>query len=422
MITVYTTGVFDLFHPGHINLLRRARALGDKLIVGLQEDDSVEAQKGRKPIMSYKERKTMLLSTTIVDEVIPYHDLDQRKTLKVIKPDIVVQGGDWLKTGNRTTIIDFLRKNNIKLVQFPYTKNISSTDIKERVYDSLNKIKKEKLLEFDLNERLKIIQIESLMTYEDYDPIRTKKIIDNIVKSGYFINPIIVGTIGQQNRFLVVDGANRLQAMRELGAKCILAQVVDYLNPDEIELRGNEHYLDMPGDKFLELMRRNNLKFNKLKNIKHSQLTNLLNDVKNLCLIYLEKEVYSIPACGTLKNDLGVLNKLIRSYKGKAAIKRKSEVGNLVDNIKVLIKFKNFSPSDIVEAVLQKLRFESGITWHLISNNIIHFKVPAHDLITGFEDETKATAYIKKIIKEKTNNLSIRRYLSNVYVCDEWEL
>jgi len=421
MIIVYTTGVFDLLHPGHINLLRRAKALGDKLIVGLQEDDSIEAQKGKRPIMSYEERKTMLQALPFVDIVKPYHDLDQRKMLKAIKPDIMVQGGDWLKTGDRTKIIDFLKKHDIKLVQFPYTKGISSTDIKERIYINLNKIKKEKLLEFDLNERLKIVPIEPLLTYEDHDSARTEKIINNILKSGYFIDPITVGTIGQKNKFLVIDGANRVQAMKELGAKYISVQIVDYLNPEEVELRGNEHYLDIPGHKFLNLIKRNNLKFNKARGIQSPETTNLPNEGKNLCLIYSEKEVYSIPSCGMLKNDLGILNRLVRSYKGKVLIKRKSEVGNLVNGTRVLIKFKNFSPSDIVEAVLKNLRLESGITWHLINNHIVRFKVPIRVLVGGFEDERKAAAYTKKLIKAKTGGLSIRRYLSNVYICDEWE-
>lgn len=419
--TVYTTGVFDLLHPGHINLLRRARALGDKLIVGLQEDDSVEAQKGKRPIMNCEERKIILEALPFVDSVKPYSDLDQRKMLKLIKPNIMVQGGDWLKTGDRTKIINFLQKSNIKLIQFPYTQGVSSTDIKERVYEGLNKIKKEKLLEFDLNEKLKIVPIKSLVTYEDYDPVRTEKIVDNIVKSSHFINPIIIGTIGQKNKFLVIDGANRLQAMKNLGAKYISAQVVDYLNPEEIELRANEHYLDVSGKEFLDLIRRNNIKVRRLGNIKNLKPINFLNDGKNLCIIYLEKEVYFVPAQGSLKNDLGVLNQLIRSYKGRTLIKRKSEVGNLVGHAGVVLKFKSFSPSDIVEAALKRLRFESGITWHLISNHIIHFKLPSRVLISGLGSEKLMAAYLKKTIKEKTNNLSIRRYLSNVYICDEWE-
>lgn len=67
---VYTTGVFDMLHPGHLTILRRARELGDRLVVGVQEDSSVEAQKGVRPIMSTRERTTMLRALPFVDQVI----------------------------------------------------------------------------------------------------------------------------------------------------------------------------------------------------------------------------------------------------------------------------------------------------------------------------------------------------------------
>ncbi|MEW6171240.1 MAG: adenylyltransferase/cytidyltransferase family protein [Candidatus Omnitrophota bacterium] len=133
MIIVYTTGVFDLLHPGHLNILKRARALGDRLIVGVQNDESVEQQKGKRPTMACADRILMLETLPFVDIVVPYQDIDQRLMLSLIKPDIMVQGEDWLKTGDRTEIIKFLKQNKIRLVQFPYTQTISTTKIKEKI-------------------------------------------------------------------------------------------------------------------------------------------------------------------------------------------------------------------------------------------------------------------------------------------------
>jgi len=142
IIIVYTTGVFDLIHPGHLNLLKKAKALGDKLIVGIQDDESVKKQKNKKPIMNCDQRMAMIEALPFVDIVLSYTDIDQRKILNLIKPDIVVQGGDWLETGDRSLIIEYLKNNNIRLVQFPYTKGISSTEIKKRVYSDFLKNKK----------------------------------------------------------------------------------------------------------------------------------------------------------------------------------------------------------------------------------------------------------------------------------------
>jgi rfaE bifunctional protein nucleotidyltransferase chain/domain len=135
MIIVYTTGVFDILHPGHIDTLKRARSIGDKLIVGVQDDESVLGQKGRLPSVSCTNRMAMLEAFSFVDVVIPYYNIDQREMLALIRPDIMVQGQDWTKTGDRTEIIRYLKKNGIRLIQFPDVKNISSTKIKKRIME-----------------------------------------------------------------------------------------------------------------------------------------------------------------------------------------------------------------------------------------------------------------------------------------------
>ena len=139
MIIIYTTGVFDLLHIGHIKILKRARALGDKLTVGVQDDDSVEEQKGERPILNSNERMAMLEALHIVDNTICYTNTDQLDMLDLIKPNIMVQGSDWEESSDRTTIKKYLNDNNIELVHFPYTKNLSTTEIKDRMYKNFKK-------------------------------------------------------------------------------------------------------------------------------------------------------------------------------------------------------------------------------------------------------------------------------------------
>ena len=418
---VYTTGVFDLIHPGHLNLLRRARALGDKLIVGVQEDDSIEKQKGKKPIMTCEQRIAMLEALPFVDVVFPYIDLDQRRMLSLLKPDIMVQGGDWLKSGDRGIIIQYLKDNNIKLVQFPYTKDISSTEIKERVYSDLKQVKRDKALDFDFYKRLKLVPIKNLLVYEDFDPNRTKKIIYSISASKTFFNPITVGYIGESDKYLVIDGVNRLEALRKLKASYVFVQIVNYLDPDEVELRGNEHYLNCLPSKFKNLASKTGIS---IKNTK--ELSSSMKGIERDCIlatIYMDNNTYFLDSKGSLDLDRKTdqLNRFVNSYKKHLNICRKSEVGDVSQNYPISIKFNKFTTSDIIEIAYKNLHLESGITWHLINNHVVHFKVPASVLINGFDNEKKAAAYMKKIIKEKTNNLSIRRYLYNVYICDEWE-
>src|SRR4029079_10300242 len=93
---VFTNGCFDLLHPGHVDLLERARALGDRLVVGLNSDASVRALKGpHKPYVSQTDRARMLLALRSVDEVIIFDDATPQRLIDELKPDILVKGGDW---------------------------------------------------------------------------------------------------------------------------------------------------------------------------------------------------------------------------------------------------------------------------------------------------------------------------------------
>lgn len=94
MKLVFTSGVYDLFHAGHIALLEQARTFGDRLIVGLDTDHSARASKGvRRPICSYDERSAVLLATRFVDEVRPFSGADGlRVLLRQLRPEIVVKG------------------------------------------------------------------------------------------------------------------------------------------------------------------------------------------------------------------------------------------------------------------------------------------------------------------------------------------
>lgn len=96
MITVFTNGCFDLLHPGHIDLLERARTLGNRLIVGLNSDQSVRALKGPgRPLLAQEERAALLRALRSVDEVMIFDDPTPARLIAELQPDVLVKGGDW---------------------------------------------------------------------------------------------------------------------------------------------------------------------------------------------------------------------------------------------------------------------------------------------------------------------------------------
>jgi len=134
---IYTGGTFDLFHRGHVNFLRQCKEIGNYVVVSLNTDDFIERYKGKPPIMTYDERREVLLSCRYVDEVIPNTDgEDSKPTILTVQPQFLVIGSDWAKKDyykQMNFTQKWLDENNIILIYIPYTENISTTLIKEKL-------------------------------------------------------------------------------------------------------------------------------------------------------------------------------------------------------------------------------------------------------------------------------------------------
>lgn len=126
----YTTGVFDLFHIGHVNLLRNAKRLCDKLIVGVSTDELVK-YKNKKAVICFKERCEIVRSIQYVDVVVPQDNLDKFEAWKKMKFDVLFVGDDWYNTKKWEEIEEKLKKEQVKVIYFPYTKGTSSTLINQ---------------------------------------------------------------------------------------------------------------------------------------------------------------------------------------------------------------------------------------------------------------------------------------------------
>ncbi len=134
---VYTGGSFDLPHAGHVNFLRQCALLGD-VVVALNTDEFIKSYKGMPPIMSYKEREAVLKAYRSVAKVVPnIGGADSKPTILKVKPNIIAIGTDWLGKDyyhQMQFTQDWLDENNIVLVYIPYTQNISTTEIKKRLW------------------------------------------------------------------------------------------------------------------------------------------------------------------------------------------------------------------------------------------------------------------------------------------------
>lgn len=130
MVVGYTTGVYDLFHIGHLNLLRRAKEQCDYLIVGVTTDELV-SYKHKKAVIPFEERSQIVEAIKYVDKVVAQETMDKMAAWKKYHFDVMFVGDDWKGTEKWNKIEDELASIGVRVVYFPYTRGTSSTLINE---------------------------------------------------------------------------------------------------------------------------------------------------------------------------------------------------------------------------------------------------------------------------------------------------
>lgn len=129
---VFTNGCFDLLHPGHIESLETARALGDVLIVGINSDESVHMLKGPgRPVIPAEERAEILASLECVDAVLIFEELTPQKVIAALLPDVLVKGGDW--PGNQIVGREEVEGAGGKVVRVDVVEGYSTSEILKRI-------------------------------------------------------------------------------------------------------------------------------------------------------------------------------------------------------------------------------------------------------------------------------------------------
>jgi rfaE bifunctional protein nucleotidyltransferase chain/domain len=134
-LVVFTNGCFDLLHPGHINYLAAARALGDALIVGINSDSSVQRIKGKgRPILDEHERAEVLSGLESVDYVTVFGEDNPRELIRLLQPDVLVKGWDW-------PISEIIGREEVeaaggRVFSLPYVEGSSTTEIIQRIVSS----------------------------------------------------------------------------------------------------------------------------------------------------------------------------------------------------------------------------------------------------------------------------------------------
>jgi len=135
----YTSGVFDLFHVGHLNILKRAKEQCEFLIVAVSTDELVSKYKNKTPVIEFAERASIIEAIRYVDKVVPQEDRNKMGAYEKYKFDVMFVGDDWKGSPLWNKLEEDLSEKGAEIVYFKYTTQVSSTFLKE----VLNKIHKE---------------------------------------------------------------------------------------------------------------------------------------------------------------------------------------------------------------------------------------------------------------------------------------
>lgn len=130
----YTTGVFDMFHIGHLNILKNAKSQCDHLIVGVSTDELVKQYKNKKPIIPFEERIEIVKAIKYVDEVVPQISMDKRQAWENLHYNVLFHGSDWKGSAMYDKVIRDLEEVGVKVVFLPHTQGVSSTLLADVLY------------------------------------------------------------------------------------------------------------------------------------------------------------------------------------------------------------------------------------------------------------------------------------------------
>ncbi len=123
----YTTGVFDMFHIGHLNILRNAKELCDYLIVGVSTDELVQQYKGKTPIIGFEERMAIVEAIRYVDKVVPQVTMNKMDAWQQLHFDALFHGSDWKGSDMYNRVVAEFEKVGVDVVFLPHTSGVSST-------------------------------------------------------------------------------------------------------------------------------------------------------------------------------------------------------------------------------------------------------------------------------------------------------
>ena len=269
---------------------------------------------------------------------------------------------------------------------------------------------------------LQIVETNKLILHEYCDQRRVERLIQRIRKDGHLKNPPIVAAIEGTDTYVVLDGANRVSALQAMRIPHTLVQIVDYHAP-EIELHTWYHVIaGISEEEFLEAVKAVPDLYLEESTLSEARMALEAGEAAAY-IICGQNRVWQVRNSHPARGDLGLLNRLVATYKGRAHIYRASN--DLFDkqspyyrDMVALIAFPRYNPSQIIELVRQGGKVPSGITRHIIPHRALRVNIPL-DVLSGPQSLEEKNAWLNQWLREKMAQDAIRFYGEPVFLFDE---
>jgi len=269
---------------------------------------------------------------------------------------------------------------------------------------------------------LKILPLESLILHEDHDNQRTLPLVEKLRAAGILRNPPIVMPLTDgSDRYMVLDGANRVTSLQEMEFPHIVAQVVDVNNPN-VNLQTWNHIVWGMSTKTL---------MSTIRKIKDVELVKVNTHKSVDAPKYVPVQIRTADgnfyllqeSPSELSEHIDTLHRVVNTYKTNASLDRTSQT--LIDSFKTiyhdltaLIIFPSFKIKTVLKLAAQKIVLPTGITRFTVSPRGLHLNYPLHELSSGKPIEYKA-AYLKHWIEERVKKKGVRLYSEATFLFDE---
>lgn len=269
---------------------------------------------------------------------------------------------------------------------------------------------------------LRVVAVAELLLHEQHDAQRSEPLVQRLRADGVLKNPPIVARIGNEPRYVVLDGANRVTAARTLGLAHLVVQVVDYEDPELI--LGTWHHLinGLSGAHFKRLIEAVPKVTLEISNLMQTRAQLARREI--LAFVqYPQGEVCALRAAGDLHQRIECLNEIVDRYKMAGQIFRANtdhlpSLLSLYDHITALVVFPSFAPAEIIDLARVGACLPAGITRHLIPRRALRINLPLTVLGNGGSLAEK-NEWLADWMKQKVASKTVRYYQESTFLFDE---